>query len=178
MLDWIHAQARFCRAARPPFWAVQPPTQRLHNKQRASRSREAGKHTIGNDAHKHHGRVRATRGHFQANLELLHPEAVALQPGISVHTTQSETKATSTRKDHPSTCSALRLHNARLPDGRFARRCTCCTPPCVRLRPLLTCGFPSRGRFLLSKGKGELREAKGEGGESNKPAKTEIDGGD
>ena len=171
MLDWIHAQARFCRAARPPFWAVQPPTQRLHNKQRASRSREAGKRTIGNDAHKHHGRVRATRGHFQANLELLHPEAVALQPGISVHTTQSETKATSTRKDHPSTCSALRLHNARLPDGRFARRCTCCTPPCVRLRPLLTCGFPSRGRFLLSKGGRGREKRKEKAGNPTSPQK-------
>ena len=144
-----------------PSGPVQPPRQRLHNKQRAGRSREAGKHTIGNDAHKHYGRVRATRGHFQANLELLHPEAVALQPGISAHTTQSETKATSTRKDHPSTCSALRLHNARLPDGRFTRRCTCCTPPCVRLRPLLTCGFRSRGRFLLSKDEGRREEKAG-----------------
>ena len=124
-----------------PSGPVQPPRQRLHNKQRAGRSREAGKHTIGNDAHKHYGRVRATRGHFQANLELLHPEAVALQPGISVHTTQSETKAAPTRKDRPTTCSALRLHNVQLPDGRSARRCACCPPPCVRLRPVLTCGY-------------------------------------
>ena len=123
-----------------PSGPVQPPRQRLHNKQRAGRSREAGKHTIGNDAHKHYGRVRATRGHFQANLELLHPEAVALQPGISVHTTQSETKAAPTRKDRPTTCSALRLHNVQLPDGRSAppggapaahlRACACalCSP--------------------------------------------------